>query len=137
MIARQKRMINKTITGTSRPVEIQYKMSDIRFIVIDNLMRYLFFYCFTLFSLFLFRMFHQRRPRIPPANAMIMTPANAFQSISLTPAAEVFPLTVATIPRTATKALVRKNSSRRSSFSGSKWRSINLPQGIAARIKAA
>lgn len=83
-------MINKTMTGTSKPVEIQYKISDIKFIVIDNLKSYLFYYCFTLFSLFLFRMFHQRSPRIPPASAMTMTPVNAFQSISLTPAAEVF-----------------------------------------------
>ena len=36
------------------------------------------------------------------------------------PAAEVLPLTVATIPRIATSALVRKNNSRRNSFSGNK-----------------
>ncbi len=63
-------------------------------------MRYLFFYCFTLFFLyFYFGCSTREDRRIPPANAMIMTPANAFQSISLTPAAEVFPLTVATIPQ--------------------------------------
>lgn len=76
-------------------------------------------------------------PRKVPIIKMAVSPINAIQLTSLTPFVVVFPFTVATIPKIAISAFVRKSNSNRSSFSGSSHLKNSVPTGISIKTALA